>query len=124
MKKRTRLIICGSIVLFLGALQVSCEDPFAAKAHFQVENNSTGYNITEVYCAKTGLGSNRINDPIGPGESKTFELSAEGDYIYNLKVVVPGHPDSPWDHDSVHFYDGRRVTVMVYDGEIDDYFSY
>ena len=114
------LIIVAFLFLY------SCDKPEALKekAYFEVENYSSMYNITGVYYANTGYGSNRISSNIGPGESKTFTLDAEGDYIYNIKVTSNNPNLSEYSNEDVHFYDERRITVELWDDEWDSYYPW
>lgn len=110
-----KIIVIIASILLLGL--VSCDKPDALKqeAFLVVENNSSTYNITGVYYANSGYGSNRISSNIGPGESKTCTLSAEGDHEYNI-MVTSNNPDlDDYSFDNVSFYDDRRITITLED---------
>ncbi|PLX10491.1 MAG: hypothetical protein C0597_16690, partial [Marinilabiliales bacterium] len=81
-------IIVFCFLAFFTLLMYTCDKPDALKeeAFLEIENTSTSFNITGVYYANSGYGSNRISSNIGPGDSKTFTLNAEDDYIYNIMV--------------------------------------
>lgn len=115
-------------MLFIYALLVvfSCDKPDALKqeAYFEVENYSSVYNITGVFYANTGYGTNRISSSIGPGQSITFTLDAEGDYIYNIKVTSDNPNDYEYSNEDVHFYDERRITVELWDDGWDSYYPW
>lgn len=115
-------------MLFIYALLVvfSCDKPDALKqeAYFEVENYSSVYNITGVFYANTGYGTNRISSSIGPGQSITFTLDAEGDYIYNIKVTSDNPNDYEYSNEGVHFYDERRITVELWDDGWDSYYPW
>jgi hypothetical protein len=104
----------------------ACDKPDVLKkeAYLEVENNSTMYDITGVYYSNLGYGSNRLKSNIKPGESKTFELSAEDDYIYNIMVTSSNTSIGDYTADDIHFYDDRRITVELYDDEWDDYYTW
>ena len=114
------LIIASTLLIF------SCDKPdaFKEEAYLEIENNSTSYNITGVYYANSGYGSNRISSNIGPGGSKTFTLDAEDDYIYNIKVTSDNPNASEYSNEDVHFYDDRRITVRLLDDEWDTYYPW
>ena len=120
-----KLSIC-SLILASTLLILSCDTPDALKeeAFLEIENNSSSYNITGVYYANSGYGSNRISSNIGPGGSKTFTLNAEDDYIYNIMVTSDNSGLSDYTFDDVHFYDDRRITVKLLDDEWDDYYPW
>lgn len=107
-------------------LVFSCDKPDALKekAYFEVENYSSVYNITGVFYANTGYGTNRISSNIGPGQSKTFTLDAEGDYIYNIKVTSDNPNAYEYSNEGVHFYDERRITVELWDDGWDSYYPW
>ncbi|MEE4197334.1 MAG: hypothetical protein V2I54_06790 [Bacteroidales bacterium] len=114
--KNVSLGLLFSMVLVFPVL-ITCEKPFEKEAFFVVENSSTLYAITGVYYAHTGFGSNRISSNIQPGSSRTFTLSAEGDYIYNIQVTS-NHPSlSTYSNDGIHFYEDRRITINLTDNE-------
>jgi len=119
MRKIRRIVIVFFLLSFL-----ACEKPDALKkeAFLVIENNTSSYNITGVYYANTGYGSNRISSSIGPGQSATFTLDAEGNYVYSIKVTSDNPNVSDYTHDDIHFYDNRRITVELHDDEWDDYY--
>lgn len=114
------LIIASALLIF------SCDKPDALKeeAFLEIENNSISYNITGVYYANSGYGSNRISSNIGPGSSKTFTLNAEDDYIYNIKVTSDNPNAQEYSNEDVHFYDDRRITIRLLDDEWDTYYPW
>lgn len=120
-----KLTIC-SLILASTLLILSCDKPDVLKeeAFLEIENNSSSYNITGVYYANSGYGSNRISSNIGPGGSKTFTLSAEDDYIYNIKVTSDNPDAQEYSNDDVHFYDDRRITVKLLNDGWDDYYPW
>jgi hypothetical protein len=107
--------ILFSIVITGITMLISCDKPDALKeeAFFIVTNNSTSYNITGVYYANSGYGSNRISSNITPGNSKTFTLNAEDNYIYNIRVTSDNTTDPEYTFDEVHFYDDRSIYVYL-----------
>ena len=120
--KRTKLILVVLIAISIS----SCDKPDALneEAFLEIENSSASYNITGVYYANSGYGSNRISTNIGPGGSKTFTLSAEDDYIYNIMVTTDNPALSDYTFDDVHFYDDRRITVKLLENDWDDYYPW
>ena len=113
-----------SLMLISTILIFSCDKPDALKkkAFLEIENNSSSHNITGVYYANSGYGSNRISSNITPGSSKTFELSAEDDYIYNIMVTTDNYNMSDYSNDDIHFYEDRRITVRLEDDYWDEYY--
>lgn len=118
--------IFGIIGIMCITMLVSCDKPDALKeeAFFIVENNSSSYNITGVYYANSGYGTNRISSNITPGKSKTFTLNAEDNYIYNIRVTSdnPSYPE--YTFDDVHFYDDRKIYVYLTNSGWDDDFPW
>lgn len=114
------------IILLLSCCILSCDKPDALKkeAYLIVENNSSMYNITEVYYANSGIGSNRLSSNLEPGESKTFKLNAEDNYIYNLFLTSDNPNVDDYSFDEVHFYDDREITIILTDTEWDDYYPW
>ena len=120
--KRIKIVIMLGI--FIG--MCACEKPDALKeeAFFIVENSSSSYDITGVYYAHTGYGSNEINSYIEPGESKTFTLDAEGDYVYNI-MVTSNNPDAlEYSNEDVHFYDDRKITIELTESDWETYYPW
>ncbi|MBU8892893.1 MAG: hypothetical protein KOO66_08940 [Bacteroidales bacterium] len=116
----------SSLLVALILLILSCDraDALKAEAFLEIENNSTSYNITGVYYANSGYGSNRISSNIGPGGSKTFTLSADDDYIYNIMVTTDDPALSDYTFDDVHFYDDRRIYIYLTNDGWDDYYPW
>lgn len=121
MKKMSVTIGIISILMLM-----SCDKPDVLKeeAFFIVENNSTNYNITGVYYANSGYGSNRISSDITPGNKKTFTLNAEDNYIYNIRVTSDNSSDLEFTFDEVHFYDDRKIYVYLVNDGWDSYFPW
>jgi hypothetical protein len=120
--KILKLILGITFVIFFS----TCEKPDALKeeAFLEIENTSSSYDITGVYYSNSSYGSNRISSNIEPGESKTFTLDAEDDYIYNIRVTS-NDPDAPeYSNDDIHFYDNRRITVRLTNDGWDDYYPW
>jgi hypothetical protein len=115
------------LIVILAVFMIdSCDKPDALKekAYFEVENYSSMYNITGVFYANTGYGTNRISSNIGPGQSKTFTLDAEGDYIYNIKVTSDNPNDYEYSNEGIHFYDERRITVELWNDGWESYYPW
>lgn len=106
--KRTLLILLS--VVFIG---ISCEpdgpEAFEQEATLKIENTSTSHYITGVYYSTVGYGNNRISSNIGPGESKSFTISAKlkEDNLYDIKVTCdnPDIGDYTADHREFHWDD-------------------
>ena len=77
-----------------------------------------------MYYANSGYGSNRISSNIGPGDSKTFKLNAENDYIYNIMVTSDNPNALEYSNEDVHFYDERRITIRLTESEWDTYYPW
>jgi len=120
---KTLKLVLG-IVLILCITSCDKPDSLKKKAYLVIENNSTSYDITGVYYSNTGYGSNRISSNMESGESKTFTLDAEDDYIYNIKITSTNSSVGEYIFDDVHFYDGREITIKLYDDEWDDYYPW
>jgi len=120
-----RINIVGLFIL-LSVFLCNCDKPDALKeeAFLEIENTSSSSNITGVYYANTGYGTNRISSNIGPGETRTFTLNAEDDYIYNIKVTSDNSTYGDYTFDDVHFYDDRRITVSLTNDGWDGYFPW
>jgi hypothetical protein len=115
-----------SLLVILSLLFYTCDKPDALKdeAYLEIENTSSSYSITGVYYANSGYGSNRISSNIGPGDSKTFTLNAEDDYIYNIMVTSDNPNALEYSNEDVHFYDERRITVRLTESEWDTYYPW
>ncbi len=122
--KRTLLIILSIVFI-----EISCEPDrpefFEQEGTLKIENTSTSNYITGVYFSTVGYGENRISSNIGPGESKSFTISAKlkEDNIYDIKVTC----DNPeiGDYTATHqeFYWDEIYIVELTDTEwYDDYF--
>ncbi len=98
-----------AVILTLSLLSYQCDKPdaFDQEAKLKIENTSTSNYITGVYFSTVGYGSNRISTNIGPGESKTFTISANltDDNVYDIKVTSnnPSLGDYTRDHYEFHW---------------------
>ncbi|MFC2103939.1 hypothetical protein ACFLS4_01140 [Bacteroidota bacterium] len=119
-------LIILSFVFVSVSLILSCDKPDALKeqAYLEIENNSSSYDITGVYYANSGYGTNRISINIGPGGSQTFTLGAEDDYIYNIMVTSDNPNALEYSNEDVHFYDDRRITIRLTESDWDTYYPW
>lgn len=105
----------------LSLLFSNCDKPdaFDQEAKLKIENTSTSNYITGVYFSTVGYGSNRISTNIGPGESKTFTISANltDDNVYDIKVTSDNANLGDYTRDHYEFHWNIVCVVELTDTE-------
>ncbi len=110
-----------SFFISLSLLFSNCDKPdaFDQEAKLKIENTSTSNYITGVYFSTVGYGSNRISTNIGPGESKTFTISANltDDNVYDIKVTSDNANLGDYTRDHYEFHWNIVCVVELTDTE-------